>query len=407
MREPILIIGNGAAGIFTAKNLRDKGIKTKIVVLAGEKYHYYPRPNLIGFLAGELPQEKLSPFPPEWYEKQAIQVYLNEPALEINLSAREVVTSAGRRMNYSFLVLATGAHSFIPPFPGAEKKGVFTLRTLDDALAIIDWLEKKRKVVVIGGGLLGLETARALKARGAEVEVLEFFGHLLPRQLDEPGASLLKELIEKQGLKISTGEATARILGNGEVSGVELKSGKKIVAETVIIAAGVRPNLELAEKAGLKIDQGVIIDEHCRTSDPSILAAGDVAQFKSRPYGILPAAFDQARVAAATIAGESEVYQGTVPANTLKIVGIDLTSIGLVNPGEEEKEVEELKDWRPEEGIYRKIVLKKGVAVGAIWLGTAQGVRPIMTAIKAGRDLSPWKGQLLKEDFDFKELEVS
>lgn len=405
MREPILIIGNGAAGVFTAKNLREKGVKTELFVLAEEKYHYYPRPNLIGFLAGELPRERLCPFPPEWFERQQIKVYLNEPAVDINPSTREVVTRAGRRLKYSFLVLATGAHSFIPPFPGLENKGIFTLRTLDDALEIIDWVEKRRKVVVIGGGLLGLETARALKAREAEVEVLEFFDHLLPRQLDKQGASLLKDLIEKQGIKISTGQATARILGQGEVSGVELKSGEKVMTETVVIAAGVRSNLALAEKAGLEVDRGVVIDERCRTSDPFILAAGDVAQFQGRTYGIIPAAFDQAGVVAAAIAGESVAYQGTVPSNTLKIVGIDLTSIGLVNPDEKEEEVEELKDWRPEAGIYRKIVLKNGVAVGAIWLGTTQGVSQITAAVKAGRDLSAWKDRLLQEDFDFKEME--
>lgn len=390
------------AGVITAKTIRELGVSDGLLILAEEKYHYYPRPNLISFLAGELPREKLCPFPPEWYEKQRIEVYLAEPAKEINPSSREVITRSGRRLTYSFLVLATGAHSFIPPFPGAEKKGVFTLRTLDDAWQLIDWVETRKRVVVIGGGLLGLETARALKARGAEVEVLEFFDHLLPRQLDKPAASLLKQLIEVQGIKISTGKATEKILGKTCVEGVELKGGEVKPAETVVIAAGVRANLDLAQKAGLRIDRGVVIDEQGRTSDPFILAAGDVTQFQGRTYGIIPAAFDQARVAAATIAGESVEYRGTIPANTLKIVGIDLTSIGVVNP--EGEDVEELKSWQPERGMYRKIVLKDGRPIGAIWLGTTRGVSQISAAIKAGADLTPWKDRILADDFDFGEL---
>lgn len=402
MKKPIIIIGNGVAGVICAKTLRDFGIDEKLIIFTEEKYHYYPRPNLIEFLAGNLGRERLGSFPPEWYEKQEIEVHLNEPVEEIDPRAKEIITRSGQKLAYSYLVLATGARAFMPPFPGAEKKGVFVLRTFDDALSLVDWVEKNKKVIVIGGGLLGLETARALQERGAEVEVLEFSNHLLPRQLDERGASLLKQLIELQGIRVFTGQATEMILGADAVEGVSLKGGKTMPTQTVVVAAGVRSNVNLAQKAGVNVERGVIIDEYGQTSVPSILAAGDVAQFRGRIYGIIPAAFDQARIVATTLSGKKIPYQGTIPSNTLKVMGIELTSIGVVNP--EDEEVEVLSSWQPERGMYRKIVLKEGIPIGIIWLGTRKGVTEIDRAIKNKKDISAWKENIFSDDFDFSVL---
>jgi len=398
----VLIIGNGVAGTMAAKTLRELDLEVEISILAEERFPYYPRPNLIEFLAGLRPQEKIFAFPEEWPERQRIEVLLASPVKSLDPERKEVELVNGKREKFDRLLLACGARASKPPIKGADQKGVFTLRTLDDALAILDYLENHRQVVVIGGGLLGLEMARALRLREAEVTVIEFFERLLPRQLDLPGATLLKRQIESLGIKVLVNQSTEEILGRDEVEGVKLKSGEVIAAEMVLIAAGIKPSLELAEQAGLKINKGVLVDDFLRTSHPEIFAAGDVVEHRGRLYGIIPAAFDQARTASYNILGQTKPYEGTIPSNSLKVIGIALTSAGMIQ-GEGE-EMEELRRVDEEKGIYKKIVLQKGRLVGAIWLGTKKGVNEIVRAVTAKIDVSPWKEALLEEDFNFSQL---
>jgi len=398
----VLIIGNGVAGTMAAKTLRELDLEVEISILAEEKFPYYPRPNLIEFLAGLRPQEKIFAFPEEWPERQRIEVLLASPVKSLDPERKEVELVNGKREKFDRLLLACGARASKPPIKGADQRGVFTLRTLDDALAILDYLENHRQVVVIGGGLLGLEMARALRLREAEVTVVEFFDRLLPRQLDLPGATLLKRQIESMGIKVLVNQSTEEILGRDEVEAVKLKSGEVIAAEMVLIAAGIRPSLELAEQAGLKINKGVLVDDFLRTSHPEIFAAGDVVEHRGRLYGIIPAAFDQARTAAYNILGQTKPYEGTIPSNSLKVIGIALTSAGTIQ-GEGE-EMEELRRVDEEKGIYKKIVLHKGRLVGAIWMGTKKGVNEIVRAVTAKIDVSPWKEALLEEDFNFSQL---
>ncbi len=198
----IVIVGNGLAGVMTAKTLRELDQKLTIDIFAEETYHYYPRPNLIQFLAGSISQERVFAFSEDWYRGQNIQVHLGKPVIRIFPEAKEVEVKGEGKKEYDYLLLATGSSPFIPPFKGTDKKGVFTIRSLDNTLEIIEYLNSHNKTTVVGGGLLGLEIARALKSRGAEVSVVEFFERLLPRQLDEQGASLLKDQIEKMGIKV-------------------------------------------------------------------------------------------------------------------------------------------------------------------------------------------------------------
>jgi nitrite reductase (NADH) large subunit len=225
----------------------------------------------------------------------------------------------GTREKYESLLLANGSFSFIPPFKGTDKKGVFALRTLDDAFELLEYLENHQRVVIIGGGLLGLETARAMKSRGARVEVVEFFDRLLPRQLDDPAASLLKAQIENMGIKIQLGLATEEVLGQDEVRGLRFKGGREIEADMAIVAAGVRPNIRIAMEAELDTDRGLVVDDYLQSSNPKIFGAGDVIQHLGKVYGIIPASFNQARVVASNILGKKEEYEGTVPSNTLKV----------------------------------------------------------------------------------------
>ncbi len=397
----ILIVGNGLAGTIAAKTLRELDQRVEIEIYAEEKYHYYPRPNLIEFLAGNLPFEKLFAFPETWFKEQRIAVHLGKPVQKIFPDSNEVEV-AGKRQTYDVLFLANGSYAVIPLFKGTDKKGVFTLRTVEDSLQILDYLKNHQRIVVVGGGLLGLETARALKARGAKVDVVEFFDRLLPRQLDGQGASHLKSQIEKMGIRIHLGLATEQILGQDEVKGLRFKGGKEIMTEMAIVAAGVKPSIQIAKDAGLETDQGLIVDDYLQSSRPKIFAAGDAVQHKGKVYGIIPASFNQARIAALNILGQKKTYEGTVYSNTLKVVGIDLSSIGNVNP--EEGTSEQYRKEKKEEGLYKKVVVQDGILVGAIWLGTKKGVNEISRAITQKINVEKWKDSLLEDDFDFSVL---
>jgi nitrite reductase (NADH) large subunit len=398
----VIVVGNGLAGTIFSKTLRELDPEAVIDIFAREKYLYYPRPNLIEFLAGNLPQKKLFAFPKEWYTSQKISVHLDWPVKKLHPEAKQVELEDRKKEKYDALLIANGANSFIPSFAGAEKKGVFTLRSLDDALAIIEWIRDHTQVVIIGGGLLGLEVARAIYSRGAEVRVVEFFDRLLPRQLDPEGASVLQSRIEDIGINVQVGVSTEEIQGHGEVRGLRLKGGEELKANTAIVAAGIRPDIGLAEEAGLQTDKGVIVNNSLQTSNPGIYAAGDNVQHMDKIYGIIPATFNQARIAAFNINGQQREYTGTVPSNTLKVVGLDLTSIGTVNP--EEGTCEEYRKEIRKKGIYKKIVFQNGRVIGAIWMGTKDNVNDISRIILQRVNVEKWKELLLEDNFDFSVL---
>jgi nitrite reductase (NADH) large subunit len=397
-----LVIGNGLAGTMAAKTLRELDSQAEVVVFAEEKYPYYPRPNLIEYIAGKLPYERIFAFSEDWHVRQKIDIRLGTAVRKIHPRFREVELDADRREPYDALLIANGASSFVPPIKGADKPGVFSLRALDDAKAIIDYFQDHRQAVVIGGGLLGLEIARAIRSRGAEVEVVEFFDRLLPRQLDAQGASLLRSQIEGLGIRVRLGVITEEILGHKAIEGIRLKDGTNISADMAVIAAGVRPNLGLSLDAGLATDRGLVVDDRLRTSHPQVFAAGDGIQHRGKVYGIIPASFDQARTAAYNMLGEEKKYEGTIPANTLKVVGLYVTSLGLANP--EGQGYEEIRKIKKEEGIYKKVVLQDGALVGAIWIGTKKGVSEIARAVMAKTKVNQWINTLLDDSFDFSVL---
>lgn len=395
----VVIIGNGLSGTIAAKAMRELDQKVEIDIFAEEKYHYYPRPNLIEFLAGNITLEKLFAFPEEWYNERRIKVNLDRPVKRILPDSEEIEVEGGKKEKYDYLLLANGCYPLIPPFKGKEKRGVFTFRTLNDTHEILEYIKEHRRVAVIGGGLLGLETARAMKSRGADVEVMEFFDHLLPRQLDVQGASLLKEQIEKLGIRVHLGLTTEEILGRDEVRGLKFKGGEEIETDVALVAAGIRTNTQIAQEAGLETDRGLVVNDLLQSSDPKIFAAGDVLQHRGIVYGIIPASFNQARIAAYNILGQKKVYEGTVFSNTLKVVGIDVASVGLVHP--EEDGFEEIRKEKKKEGVYKKLVIRSGIIVGAIWMGTKEGFNEINRLISYKINVERWKNSLLEDEFDF------
>lgn len=395
----VIIVGNGLGGTIAAKTLREIDPDVEIDIFAEEKYHYYPRPNLIEFIAGNLPMEKIFAYSEEWYAQQKIEVHLQKPVKKIIPASQEIEVEGGKREKYDALLLAAGSFPFVPPFKGAEKRGVFTLRTLDDALEILEYQKNHHRIAVIGGGLLGLEIARALSSGEASVEVVEFFEYLLPRQLDTQGSSLLKTEIEKMGMKVYLGLATEEILGQDEMKGLKFKGGQEREADMAVVAAGIRPEIELGKEAGLEVDRGLVVNDFLQSSEPKIFAAGDILQHRGEIYGIIPATFAQARLVASNILGDKKEYEGTIPWNTLKVAGLYLTSMGLINAEDEAQE--EIREERREEGIYKKIILQDGIIIGALWVGTKHGVDHISRIISEKKNVEKWKDSILKDDFDF------
>jgi NAD(P)H-nitrite reductase large subunit len=394
----VVIAGNGIAGTLAAKALRETDPGVGIEIFAAEPYLYYPRPNLIEFVAGSLPFDRLFAFPEKWYGQHRIDVRTGV-AVERVVPGERYVVAGGRRVPYDALLLANGAGAAVPPLPGADKAGVFTLRTLADALAILDRLNGRGPALVLGGGLLGLEIARAVRRRGVEVEVAEVFDYLLPRQLDPAGGAILRASIERLGIRVRLGAQAEEILGDADVRGVRFKGGDVVPAGLVILAMGVRPNVGLAREAGLRTDRGVVVDEFLQTSAPGIFAAGDGIQRGDSVFGIIPASFEQARIVAANILGQKKVYEGTVPSNTLNVAGVALTSVGTVNP--QGPGFEEIRLERPEEGIYKKIVLRNDALAGAVWMGSKTGAAAIVRGVTQHVAVDKWKRDLLEETFDF------
>ena len=400
----LAIIGNGVAGVTTARLVADHGSGIEITIYSAEPYPYYPRPRLIDLLAGGIGFDAMPLYPPEWYAQRGIRTVLNHEAVQLDPVNHTVSFGDGDKQSYDRLVLAAGARCFVPPIGGVGTEGVFTLRTLDDAQAILKRLEQTRQAVVLGGGLLGLDTAAALRARGAEVCVVEMLPRLLPRQLDAEGASVLAEMIQKTGIQVVTGDICAQITGTPAVQQVHLKSGQVIDAGMVIISAGVRANVSLAQAAGLVCTKGVVVNDRLQTSHPDIYAVGDVAEFNQTNWSIIPAALAQARVAAAQIAGEVEtLYQDIAPSTSLQVTGIDLTSIGMVNP-EGSNGCIQVRRTDRDRGIYRKLVIRDGRVVGAIALGDRSDVRAMSQLISRGTDVTAHLDELLREDFDLASL---
>ena len=397
-----LIIGNGVAGTTAAEHIRKQDNEGNVTIVTDEDLPFYWRIQLNEYIAGDITEEKLLAKKEDWYREQNITLRLKTRIVGADAQKKVVVTEGGEELAYDRLLIATGSHSFVPPIKGSDKKGVFALRDVKDARDISRFAKSAEEVILIGGGLLGLEAGNALRKLGKKIMVVEFFPRLLPRQLDVDGAARLQKIMEGMGFSFRLGAKTQEITGDDKASGALLEGGETLSGQMVVISAGVRPNLELAEPLGLKTDKGIVVDERLRTNQPDIYAAGDVAEFRGMPYGIWPAAMEQGKIAGMNMAGVEATYNGTTMANTLKVVGVDLASAGNID-AENEFESKVATD----EDQYKKIVLENNQIIGCIMLGDTKGFNEITKMMSEKRDVSRIKDQILSEGFDFKGSSVT
>ena len=388
----VLIIGAGIAGFTAASKARRAGEELEVSLISKEPGPPYYRLSLTPFLGGLLPEASLLLKPEGWLEEQRITLIEGEVA-RIDREVNHIHLTDGRELPYDRLVLANGAHAFVPPIPGATREGVVTLRTLADARQIISRVERAgARCVCIGGGLLGLEVAGGLLKRGVKVTVLEGFERLLPRQLCERAAQLLRARLEQEGLVIRTGVVVTELTGDEAVAGVRLEPGEEIPADLVIISTGVRPNSYLARQAELEVRHGVVVDDELRTSDPDIFAAGDVAEHDGVLYGLWSAAYAQGQVAGANAAGGEARFSAMARSTRLKVLDLDLFSIGIFEPKDASYTLYE----QEQEESYLRLVLRDGQVVGANLYGDATLAGVISDAVEDGTQLEE-AGQLLEK----------
>jgi assimilatory nitrate reductase electron transfer subunit len=380
----VVVIGNGMAGSRLVQELRsrDPDRRLRITVFAAEAHASYNRVLLSELLAGRTSIDDIYLVPDGWHDVNDVTVHAGVAVTAIDRGAKQVTASDGTVVEYDVLVLATGSVPWTPPVDGLFDAGelvdgAIAFRTVDDCRRIIDRANDARRVVVVGGGLLGLEAARGLVGRGLEVDVVHPMGHLMERQLDVGAGRVLAAKLRELGVRIRLGVTAAvvqteEVDGRPRVSAVRLTDGDVIDTNLVVLACGIRPDVGLATEAGLRVEQGVVVDEQLRSvSDDAVFAIGECAQHDGLVYGLVAPAWEQAAVVADVISGvrPDARYTGSSLVTRLKAAGVDLAAMGdpFGEPGDEDREVVQFSD--PSRGTYKKLVIRDGRLVGAILLG--------------------------------------
>lgn len=380
----IVVIGGGIAGVAAVETIRDTSPEAEVLLVSKEADLPYLRLNLTRLLAGEIAQDALTMHPEAWFAEQRITLLRNAEVTAIFPDMHEIEIDGRRKESYDKLILAFGAHAFVPPIPGAARSNVFTVRTLEDAKRILAVSRTGTRCVCIGGGILGLETAGALAKRGVHVTLLESYEWLLPRQLNREAGEVLHHYAAQCGVAVRYQAQTAGIVGESEATGVLLGSGETLPADFVLITTGIRPNTALARKAGLDVNQGIVVDAHLTTSHPDILAAGDASEHRGVLYGLWEPARYQGTIAAMNALGVATEFAGLPRASSLKVLGVDMFSAGIIAP----QDGSYIAISERAEDKYTLFVFRDNLLAGAILLGESGGAAPVMKALKSKQDCS-------------------
>ncbi|MBD1548566.1 nitrite reductase large subunit NirB [Roseibium aggregatum] len=393
-KQKLVIIGNGMAPGRMLEHLIEAAPEAyDITIFNAEPRVNYDRIMLSPVLSGEKSYEEIVIHGDGWYIEHGIMLYKGHKIVEIGRDAKTVTSDHGEVASYDKLVIATGSVPFIIPVPGKDLQGVLSYRDLDDVNAMLLAAQSREKAVVIGGGLLGLEAAAGLQARGMDVTVLHLMPSLMERQLDPAAGHLLEKALEARGIKVITKANTRAILGDTRVEGVELEDGTIIPATLVVMAAGIRPNAWLAKEAGLEVNRGIVVGDGMQTSDPDIYSLGECAEVGGQVYGLVAPLYEMARVAANHLAGEGSA--SFVHADTptkLKVTGIDLFSLGDFGEGEDREEIV-LRDAAA--GVYKRLVLQDNKIIGTVLYGETADGAWFNDLKKKGTDVSEMRDTLI------------
>jgi nitrite reductase (NADH) large subunit len=388
--EPVVVVGTGPVGVRVAQELARIAPRVPVVVYGNEPSVPYNRVRLSSLLAGEMSLnalvagQELQPGP-------HLTVRLNCGITAIDRERRAVIDATGRAQPYWKLVIATGSRPLVPDLPGIHQAHVYVFRNLQDAERLCARRMMSRRTAVIGGGLLGLEAARAMQRFNTEVRVVEHASRLMPRQLDDAGADCLLGHMRRIGIDAVLGDPVRQVLGNGTVTGLRLRSGRDIECDTLVVAAGIRPNVELAAGAGLAVGRGVRVNDFLQTSDPDIYAVGECAEHDGEVWGLIAPGLEQAAIAGHNVTGARSRYRGTSVATRLKVLDLPVFSMGAVNEYSRLDLASEFVYRDEAAGIYRKIVTERGRLIGAIALGEFPEMSRVQEMILQQRIVLPWQ----------------
>ncbi len=395
VRQKLVLVGNGMAGMRTIEELLVLAPdKYDITVFGAEPHGNYNRILLSPVLAGEKDLDQIMINDESWYTERGIVLHAGKEVVAIDRAGRRVIAADGTVESYDRLLLATGSNPFMIPVPGAELPGVVTFRDIRDVNAMLAAAQTGLKhAVVIGGGLLGLEAANGLLKQGMDVTVVHLLDILMERQLDAAAAGLLKHNLEERGLRFLMPAQTAAILGEDRVRAVRFKDGLEISADLVVMAVGIRPSIELAKRAGLHCERGVIVNDTMQTYDPRIYAVGECVQHRGMTYGLVAPLWEQSKVCANHLAEMGIArYLGSVSSTKLKVTGIDLFSAGNFNGGPDTEEIV-LRDQA--RGVYKKLIVKDNRIQGAVLYGDSIDGSWYFRLLREGTDIGDIREHIL------------
>jgi nitrite reductase (NADH) large subunit len=391
--EPLVIVGNGMAAARLVDELSKVALGRYAIAVIGEEPRLaYNRVLLSSVLAGDTASHDIELRPASWWRDRGVTLKYGCLATEIDVGRHELKIAGDESIAFSKLVLATGSTPLRLNVPGAELAGVHTFRDSRDVDLLLALAARKKRVVVIGGGLLGLEAAYGLAKAGAPVTLVHLMDRLMERQLDAPAAELLKSLVELKGIQILLNANTARFHGESCVEGVELADGRRIDADAVIFAAGIRPSIALAKQAGIAVNRGIVVDDVLQTGAPGIFALGECAEHRGTCYGLVEPAYEQARVLARHLAGRPANYQGSVVATNLKVSGVSVFSAGDF-VGAVGSEAIVLNDIR--HGTYKKLVISAGRLTGAVLVGDVADALWYLELIRDRKPVAGIRSQMM------------
>ncbi|WP_332605035.1 nitrite reductase small subunit NirD [Acinetobacter sp. ESBL14] len=399
----LVLIGNGLAGMRCLEDLLDMAPdRYDVTVIGEEPWGNYNRIMLSPVLSGEKTIDDIMLHPHAWYRDKGIQFIADDPAIKIDRTRKVVHTEKGESVDYDRLIIATGSSPFIPPVQGVDLKGVISFRDIYDVNTMIKYCESKKNAVVIGGGLLGLEAAYGLKQRGMNVTVLHLMDRIMERQLDGRASRMLRHSIEQKGINIITEANTEALIGEeGHVSQVRLKDGTVLNADLVIFAVGIRPNIALAQSAGLRCNRGILVNDTMQTFDPSIYAVGECIEHRNQTFGLVEPLWGQAFICATHLAehGSLTFKSPTVPTQ-LKVSGVDVFSAGNFEPKEDYEDIILNDDKRQ---IYKRIIIQKDKVIGAVLFGDTEDGMWYAELIADQTPVSTFRNKLLfGKDFAMK-----
>jgi nitrite reductase (NADH) large subunit len=399
-KQKLVLVGNGMAGVNTIEHLLKLAPgKYEITIFGSEPHPNYNRILLSYVLAGDSSVDDIVIHPFDWYKTNGLTLYTGHTITDIDTEAQTVTSNQGVTVSYDKLILATGSNPFMLPLPGADKEGVMAYRTIHDCEVMIDAAKKYKKAVVIGGGLLGLEAARGFLNLGMKVDVVHIVDTIMERQLDRTASLMLREALESQGMNFLLEKQSAEIIGDNRVKGLKFKDGSVAEADLIVMAVGIRPNVELAKKMGLEVNPGIVVNDYLQTSAPNVYAVGECAMHSGIAYGLVAPLYEQGAVLAKHLADvETGPYEGSVVYTKLKVSGVDVFSGGQFMDAEGTKAIRVQDEFS---GIYKKVVIKDNKIIGAVLFGdTADGTR-LMQMIREGADISGMeKTAILRDSSD-------